>query len=1739
MVRTLEKRQSPEESKFDEKDLKKFKAGDAVVFLHDGEWSIGVLNKNLRLNDSKDKIMADVFVHDLGAGMGVMLDELPRKFSVPSEDSVDINGKKFTISNEHVKANGVVYVDLISPDDADKPIRDVNLELLHAVEKADAAQPEFQRKVKELADRVLNLAGEQSAEVKADFVALQKRIVEMPLLFGAATDWSKMADSKVRKIRLELAQLMDEVDDSLLELESNIRDVEKQAAKVKAETPEAKPENEQKVNLAKRVFKLFESKLEDRDAQAAVDYKQKEREKKQEIKDYQAALAAWNGRKNAAAKQKPPVDFTEVPPVEPDELVPFSKPSEKDKTKQQVMNEVFEDLVSHDDPELTVHLPEVRVEVEKFRKEEAKARLEKGGDYPAGSDKFKEGNGRSLAALMEKWQTLPVPEKVKINLDKEQKELVDKCDDLWDKISVGIGSEKIRDYFQEKLENQAEKIGNLDQDSATLMAEILVIKKDLAKLEIEAEVELHRSNKSASVGELASHEKRSESARLNKETVLEIMNEGQRGEKLRAFWLVLYNAELGEGNFADVHKKFLEIFADAPQDKDLLDKLWKECGIRDWKHLKDILKGEAGMQAAMAMRQMAQENLRNRVLKEGSTLGKLWAQKKYYGVRILATAACVGGGVLAFKLVLPAAAAAYLGASVVTGAGGGIGGYIRGLLQKKIFNTDKSQEKKAEQLKKYEDELSKKLYKEMELDLFEKNLDDTNSLFSTIIAQTLNEAVAKVDQGEEPTDIGSEERMVRANYARLDAEGQRLYHDGLMELHKSLNKEPDKQQRLTLVLGLVKLREMSQVAEKKSGPLATKAKEAEEVLKKYLVKSITEGFTGEWASLDGWQGKFGHLFSIAGGAGAALAMQTNTGRFIYAGTGGALGGLMETERKMEVRDIKEGEKILKKYFDVFDNVHGMVMKVSGKSDFEEMIPDLFYEYTILKNVYRGNVAGDLDNQKVVSLLRTSEIHRVQVRERLDKAEQVLLKNGLSVLAEAQQAIEARGKSQISRFDKFKKGLGRSAEKIWGGVWRGAALGAASVAVGETVSWASHTEAAQNSVEWMKSKFGLVSTASAAELPHHRAGVAQESAQVTDQAASARGGKGIETSSAQATAEIKPAHTPTVEHVAHREPGMFAPEGKAANFSDWRHEVMKSMGYKFEGGKVLHALRFQPGAKIELIGADGKTLDQFEFEHGDSTWKAMDHFQKQASGLIQKGETPTIKIVDNGKVEVLGHYRVESHVAGHTEIAPAKALASEPKLEFKTGVKNLPAENFQEAPLAGGHLSDANLRHAENWSESGDVIKGKDGKIYSVMYPDNNNVLVTGHAKDVPGHHIRYVDTQRHVYDGQGKYLGDVEKFGGHGTKEPIFSERQTVEKMSIGPNIKGAVPKGWEIRHNEEGLTNVAINTGEGGGKVGREFISIYEKGSNSISGIRYVDVESGKIYDVSGKHVDNLKFDGSTDKGVAVQGHSSNNTETIGGGGRTEVKVPVTKTAWSRGGAVENKAALESALKGNPKSVETPVEAKPVASPQTPELKIDKPETNLQAKPTLGKEVRAAAPGEYHPDAKQLQEFSGYLNQFENQWNDFLNKRFAGLQINTPAKQAITGDVRHLFDVSKAGFDGSGKANREIFAIFQSGDKTHYADQLNNFIRNHASAETKLFLFGTGGDGNSVVDGVKALEVDSSGSHAIALTKLDGSKLFLYDAKHQYALNGDNKLIMQEGDSWKVVKNVSFNKQGAAQFNY
>ena len=54
-------------------------------------------------------------------------------------------------------------------------------------------------------------------------------------------------------------------------------------------------------------------------------------------------------------------------------------------------------------------------------------------------------------------------------------------------------------------------------------------------------------------------------------------------------------------------------------------------------------------------------------------------------------------------------------------------------------------------------------------------------------------------------------------------------------------------------------------------------------------------------------------------------------------------------------------------------------------------------------------------------------------------------------------------------------------------------------------------------------------------------------------------------------------------------------GEKVSFSNWRHQIMEKMGYKFEHGKIEHALRFHPGAKIELIDSKGDMVGEFEFK----------------------------------------------------------------------------------------------------------------------------------------------------------------------------------------------------------------------------------------------------------------------------------------------------------------------------------------------------------------------------------------------------------------------------------------------------------------------------------------------------------------------------------------------------------------
>lgn len=139
--------------------------------------------------------------------------------------------------------------------------------------------------------------------------------------------------------------------------------------------------------------------------------------------------------------------------------------------------------------------------------------------------------------------------------------------------------------------------------------------------------------------------------------------------------------------------------------------------------------------------------------------------------------------------------------------------------------------------------------------------------------------------------------------------------------------------------------------------------------------------------------------------------------------------------------------------------------------------------------------------------------------------------------------------------------------------------------------------------------------------------------------------------------------------------------KVHDFSTWRNQMMESMGYKIHGGKIDHALLFHPGAKLELVGADGKVVDIYEFKKGGSTWAAMDKFHKDHSELFKgKDGAPGIRIVDTGDdkhptVKVLDRYRVESHVGGKTQMEVGQKTENIPK--FDKTISTNQEQNLQD------------------------------------------------------------------------------------------------------------------------------------------------------------------------------------------------------------------------------------------------------------------------------------------------------------------------------------------------------------------------------------------------------------------------------------------------------------------------------
>lgn len=363
----------------------------------------------------------------------------------------------------------------------------------------------------------------------------------------------------------------------------------------------------------------------------------------------------------------------------------------------------------------------------------------------------------------------------------------------------------------------------------------------------------------------------------------------------------------------------------------------------------------------------------------------------------------------------------------------------------------------------------------------------------------------------------------------------------------------------------------------------------------------------------------------------------------------------------------------------------------------------------------------------------------------------------------------------------------------------------------------------------------------------------------------------------------------------------------------------------------------------------------------------------------------------------------------------------------------------------------------------------------------------------------------------------------------------------------------------------------------------VYETDPENVDAkTRIVDDTRGKFFGKSGQVYEPVY---SADKKVPFafkdsQGHTfeAKTGEFIGTAGTALPKAPG-RIDWSIGHAVKDRSDLEAMLKGSggstgggklpeapimPPTKEIPVE---VAKPVLPinEISADSVSgtagaakevglpgqttaVNAEQPVSAGGEGKAklpvvevkpeTVPDSYVLDREKVKEAVAFLEQYKSDWAKEIKSCFTGVVIGDKTSKMVSDEIMGLIDKNKNALSGQGVGNKEVLDMFLP-NNIRNTNVLDNFIKEKVSPETRLFWFGSGGDGVVKVDGVVSVDVDSSGSHAIVLHSTDGKVSMIYDKDHQFALNNDNKLIRKQGEEWLNVKNISFDKKGNPEFNH
>jgi len=1412
MVRVKEASTSPESKKFNPAD---FPRDTNIIFFDDTtkKWELGLVDSWADPVEDRDgKLRGEI---NTSRGLrDLRLSQPPKKIDqIPSVGTVlNVNGKDYVIDLSEARViqdTGDVEFALVNQSDPNDRLENINLKTVKNLETVQNFEQDVALKAREIRNKVQTKADTRGKEVLSELAELQKKVTEAEETLGNLSEWAEVDQRQASAIEAQIKRLQKEVDTALLDLEKKLDDIQPRAKGTDTLSEEA-------AGLQSRLERTAQ-----RDSQGAKDeYKRLVKEAKDGYEAWKKEKAQWDKDKKAREKWDKdhkgdePADPGTAPdePTKPEDVEAVNM----DKVKADSAFALFEELEKSASGKHKEIIDKVKERADKQAKREGFSGYDDAG---YAEDKKQVIAEIFQAVLAEEKVKVAVPEE-KLNPKAEKEELKIKIkaiverakaagmgvptgsgswDDLqtnWFNVVDGISDDVPTDPTAKK--NQEQDI--LRQWELLGIRELAVYKEERAKIvhpekeEVEVDVDIP-------------------------DTVLrELFNDRQK--EVRAAMEAIYNQELLAGDERSDNEAVLKALKDlmrrSPHDA-LLKKL-RQYGIKNWDQFKDVWDKKMAKKAVGVLHEWGQADLKSEMAKQIGAGDVISALKWQLGARIITNIALVGGGAALTTAIFASGGVAGI---ALAAAGGAAGGGVRAFLQKFVFGSKTLEDRKKKALE--------EMYSKKRTDIINNTLDkrfggsgrtnmtaETNVIFSSIMAEAIRTASEEAVKGVREDFSSDESRTLKGDEKRLYIQALKNAREAGVELTQD--------QKIKMAVALQDLtRRGEQVraqAVKETDPLIIK-----------MLDGVMAGYSGQLANKENY-GLAGSTATVAAGAaaGAAFFSSSAVARGILGGLGGAAAGYKIGEGLRSKAEVKDAESA---FMPRFQKAAQYWEQYSNDPNY--LLPEELKEFgDDIKNFnrYLKGEADTVAEQKLVALLQSNPQLRQQTENLVYQAYRRGVFARINLVEMQQHAQEASAVAEIKLADSTKAWLKKTTWRT-GSVLAGAVAGATfSVLAGRGVQ-----EVRNDISHLIHGDQGHV----APVIHSHHAAEAKGAATAVAGAAAIENnpsaGHTVYTGPEHAAPAPAPApETPPVavghEAAPIQNPGLISAEGKAAGFVDWRHQIMEKMGYKFENGKILHALRFHPGAKMELVDNKGNVVEHFDFKKGDSTWRAMDHFHKQAGHMIKAGETPSVRIVDNGKVEVLDKYRVETHTLDKThtglveegakEVAPVRNVGPS---EFKQGYFSkdgdvhstyygrsghpynpLFGEN-EKTPFAfsdkDGHLFDSKTGEYIGTSGTAGPKVLREFSDAAHDLPKGNFDLSTVDAgkagkfigadgleyQQVPGSKTGdYYLRNNHLYDFEGKYIGENSAAGG---RHIVWSGGGNVEnKNGLEAMLKGTQPGG-------------------------------------------------------------------------------------------------------------------------------------------------------------------------------------------------------------------------------------------------------------------------------------------------------------------------------------------------------------